>query len=133
VVLAHAMSHLASTMHRMEHVQFWQWTLRDPATGRVARTPRKMPAEEARALDAMAQRVDGTLEWRPAGGTPAPDPAADQPGMRERRRSAAGVSSPRAPSPPRASASEAGSGTCEQPGSLAVQPNCAARPMKICS
>ncbi len=127
------MSHPAPNMHRMEQVQFWQWTLRDPATGRVARTPRKMHAEEARALDALAQRVDGTLEWRPAGGKPAPDQPADPPEMRERRRSAAGVSNPRAPSPPRASASEAGSGTCEQPGSLAVQPNCAARPMKICS
>ncbi|HLO93810.1 MAG TPA: hypothetical protein VK195_05790, partial [Burkholderiaceae bacterium] len=91
------MSHLARSMHGMEQVQFWQWTLRDPATGRVARTQRKMPAEEAKALDAMAQRVDGTLEWRPAGGTPARLDAPDQCGARERRRSAAGVSSPRAP------------------------------------
>ena len=117
----------------MKQIQFWQWTLRDPVTGRVARTQRKMCAEEARALDAMAQRVDGTLEWRLEGSTPAPVDEADQPLARERRRSAAGVSSPRAPSPPRASHSEAGSGTSEQPGLLAGQANCAARPMKICS
>ncbi len=126
------MSHLPSNMLLMKQIQFWQWTLRDPVTGRVARTQRKMCAEEARALDAMAQRVDGTLEWRPAGVTPAQDDGADQ-AARERRRSAAGVSRPRAPSPPSASHTDAGSGTSEQPGVLAVQANCAARPMKICS
>lgn len=127
------MSYLASSMALMKQIQFWQWTLRDPATGRVARTQRKMTAEEARALDAMAQRVDGTLEWRTDMDTPASGDAADQPVLRERRRSAAGVSSPRTPSPPSASHKEAGSGTSEQPGVLAVQPSCAARPMKICS
>lgn len=117
----------------MKQIQFWQWTLRDPVTRRVGRTQRKMCAEEARALDAMAQRVDGTLEWRLDGSTPDPGGAADQPVARERRRSVAGISKPMAPNPPRVSQSEAGSGTSEQPGVLAVQASCAARPMKICS
>lgn len=79
------MSHLRSTIQLMKQVQFWQWTLRDPSTGRVARTRWKMTAEEARALDALAQRVDGTMEcrlvdtddhgWPRASGVPASAPA----------------------------------------------------------
>lgn len=69
----------------MKQVQFWQWTLRDPSTGRVARTRWKMTVEEARSLDALAQRVDGTMEcrlvdmdehgWPRAAGVPARAPA----------------------------------------------------------
>lgn len=127
------MSEWPLNLSRMKQVQFWQWTLRDPATGRVARTQRKMPAEEARALDPLAQRVDGTLEWRFDGAAPEGEAAADQRRVPERRRNASGVSHPMAPSPPRASHKEPGSGTSVQPGVLAGQPNCAARPMKICS
>lgn len=67
------MSQSNGNMPGMKQVQVWQWTLRDPATGRVARTPRKMCAVEARALDAMAQRVEGSLEWRAEGGCHPPE------------------------------------------------------------
>ena len=67
------MSQPNGNMPGMKQVQVWQWTLRDPVTGRVARTRHKMCAEEARALDAMAQRVDGSLEWRAERACPVPD------------------------------------------------------------
>lgn len=49
---------------RMKQIELWTWTLRCETTRRVARSRWKMTAEQAKALDPMAQAVPGTLEVR---------------------------------------------------------------------
>lgn len=46
----------------MKQVDIWQWTMRSQTTGQVARSRWKMTEAEAKTLDPMAQRVEGSRE-----------------------------------------------------------------------